>query len=221
MNRLGNAIEGNGTHLLTPTYNKKGVLKRVRLSSYGELNANSSLDPGVSHFIGGYTVSGVNVLERKVPDGAVSALSGAVVPPPPSGVAADIIALVNAHRAAGATCGATGHAPVGSLALDASLNDAAGVHALDMATNDFFSHTGSDGKSPFDRISAAGFPGGAQGENIAAGYSTVAAVVAGWMDNPGHCNNIMSASYTFMGAAYAFNASSSFGHYWVQTFGGP
>lgn len=221
-NRRGHAVEGNGTHLLTPIYNRRGVLTKVRLSSYGEVNENSSLDPGTSHFMGGYTVVGVSVVESKVPAGAVSALSGNVgAPPPPGGgVAADILAAVNAHRAAGATCGGTARPPVGALALDPSLNDAAGVHALDMATNDFFSHTGSDGSSPFDRIDAAGFPGGAQGENIAAGYGTAAAVVAGWMDSPGHCNNIMGSAYAFMGAAYAFSASSTYGHYWVQTFGG-
>lgn len=218
-NRNGFAIEGNGTHLLTPKYNRRGVLTRVLISSYGEVHENSSLDPGVSHFIGGYTVVGVSVIERRVPDGAVIALSGGA-PSPGGGVAADIRAAVNAHRAAGATCGGAVRPPVGPLALDASLNDAAGVHALDMATNDFFDHMGSDGSSPFDRIAAAGFSGGAQGENIAAGYPTAAAVVAGWMTSPGHCNNIMSSSYSFMGAAHAFSASSTFGHYWVQTFGG-
>ena len=222
-NRKGHAVEGNGTHLLTPTYNRRGVITKVRLSSYGEVHENSSLNAGVSHFIGGYTVVGASVVEKKVPDGAVSALAGDIVAAPTpggGGVAADILAAVNAHRAAGATCGTTARPPVGALALDASLNDAAGVHALDMATNDFFSHTGSDGSSPFDRIAAAGFPGGS-GENIGAGYPTAAAVVAGWMGSSGHCNNIMGSSYTFMGAAYAFNAASTYGHYWAQTFGGP
>lgn len=225
-NRLGQTIEGAGTHLLTPTYNRRGVLRKIRFSSYGELSPTSTLEPGASYFIGGYTVVGVNVVERKVPDGAVSALADDVASSPPSpppsggGIAADILALVNANRAAGATCGTTNRPPVGPLSLDASLNDAAGAHALDMATNNFFSHTGSDGSSPFQRIAAAGFAGGAQGENIAAGYTTAASVVAGWMTSPGHCNNIMGASYVYMGAAYAYSASSTYRHYWAQTFGG-
>lgn len=226
-NRLGQTIEGPGTHLLTPTYNRRGVLTKVRLSSYGELNASSTLEPGVSYMLGGYTVVGVSVVERKVPAGAVAAVAPetAQSPPPPpppggGGVAADILALVNARRAAGATCGSTNRPAVGPLGLDSSLNDAAAVHALDMAANDFFDHTGSDTSSPFQRIAAAGFNGSPQGENIAAGYTTAASVVAGWMNSPGHCNNIMGAGYVYMGAAYAFGNTSTYGHYWVQTFGG-
>jgi uncharacterized protein YkwD len=223
-NRLGQSIEGVGTHILTPTYNKRGVLTKVRLSSYGELHPNSTLEPGASYLMGGYTVVGLKVVERKVPDGAVSALAGASSPPPPppggGGIAADVLALVNANRAAGAICGSTNRPPVGPLSLDASLNDAAEGHALDMAVNNFFSHTGTGNTSPFQRIAAAGFTGSPQGENIAAGYDTAASVVSGWMTSPGHCNNIMSASYDYMGVGYAYNASSTYRHYWAQTFGG-
>ncbi|HEY7698434.1 MAG TPA: hypothetical protein VIE88_08450, partial [Vicinamibacteria bacterium] len=67
-NRSGGTIEGNGTHILTPTYSKAGKLLRVRLSSYGVLAGNSSLKPGISRFLGGYTVVGNLVAERSVPE---------------------------------------------------------------------------------------------------------------------------------------------------------
>lgn len=226
-NRLGQSIEGAGTHILSPTFNRRGALTKVRLSSYGELNASSTLESGVSYLIGGYTVTGVSVVERKVPSGAVAVLAPAASPPPPpppppggGGVAADILALVNAHRAAGATCGSTNRPAVGPLSLHASLNAAAQAHATDMATNNFHDHTGSDGSSPFQRIAAAGFSGSPQGENIAAGYSTPASLVQGWMTSTGHCNNIMNGNYVYMGGGYAFNNASVFGRYWAQTFGG-
>ena len=89
-----------------------------------------------------------------------------------------------------------------------------------MATNDFFSHTGSDGSSPFDRIAAAGFTGSPQGENIAAGYASASATVDAWMTSEGHCRNIMDGAFVFMGGGFRFEAGSTYGNYWVQTFGG-
>lgn len=220
-NRNGYAIEGNGTHLLTPTYNNRGLLKNVRLESYGEILSASTLEPGVSYFMGGYQVKGASILERGVPDGVLVALGTAPALPAPSpGVAGEILSLVNGHRAAGATCGSTPYPPAPPLSLDASLNQAAEVHAVDMASNDFFDHQGSDGSSPFDRITAAGYLGFTQGENIAAGYPTPAAAVAGWMSSPGHCQNIMDPVFTFMGGGHAYDAGSTYGNYWVQTFGG-
>ena len=41
------------------------------------------------------------------------------------------------------------------------------------------------------------------------------------MDSTGHCENIMDPNFTFLGVGYAFDEDSTYGHYWVQTFGGP
>ncbi len=64
-----------------------------------------------------------------------------------------------------------------ALAPDDRLRDAAVVQVQDMSANDFFSHTGSDGSTPGDRVLAAGYnwnqPGGAVGENIAAGSGRI------------------------------------------------
>lgn len=222
-NRQGQAIEGPGSHLLTPVYNRKGEAVKAKLQSYGELNSNSSLEPGVTHFVGGYTVEGSSLPSKRVPSDVLALLDEDVATAPPDpggGVANEILALVNAERASGGECGGDPRPAVSPLRLDPSLNEAASAHALDMASNDFFSHTGSDNKSPFQRISAAGFSGSPQGENIAAGYRTAALAMAAWMSSPGHCNNIMDADFAFLGADHAFDESSEFGHYWVQTFGG-
>jgi uncharacterized protein YkwD len=70
-------------------------------------------------------------------------------------------------------------------------------------------------------MSDAGYAGSYPwGENIAAGQSTPQAVVNAWMSSAGHCANIMKASYTAIGVGYAFGASSTYGHYWTQNFGG-
>jgi uncharacterized protein YkwD len=49
------------------------------------------------------------------------------------------------------------------------------------------------------RITATGFVWSAAGENIATGYPTPRAVVAGWMASAGHCRNILSPIFSAIG----------------------
>ena len=104
--------------------------------------------------------------------------------------------------------------------MNASLLAAARGHSADMAINGYFSHTSLDGRTYVQRIRNAGYNGSPIGENIAAGYATPDAVMAGWMSSPGHCSNIMSSSYRSIGVGYAYRAGSPFGAYWTQDFGG-
>ena len=127
--------------------------------------------------------------------------------PTPSGVAAQLLTLVNAQRAK-AGCKA--------VTLDARLTAAAAGHAQDMATHDYFSHTSRDGRTFVDRIEAPGYPV-PRSENIAAGQPTVAAVMNAWMRSAGHRANILDCSAVAMGAASAHGGS--YGIYWVQDFG--
>ena len=135
---------------------------------------------------------------------------------------ADALRIVNARRAQGASCGTRGSfAPAGALAWNTALANAAYGHSRDRADQNFFSHTGSDGSSFDARISAAGYSWHAVAENIAAGPTSVQAVVDGWMASDGHCANIMSASYRDMGLACARTASSAYGIYWTMDLGAP
>ena len=58
---------------------------------------------------------------------------------------------------------------------------AAQAHAQDMASHNYFSHTGSDGSGLGDRAADAGFYTYPLGENIAAGFNSVQALVLAWM----------------------------------------
>lgn len=102
---------------------------------------------------------------------------------------------------------------------NSKLQVAAQLHSQDQATNNFMSHTGSDDSTMSQRIDAQGFKWSALGENVAAGYSTVSSVMAGWMNSKGHQANILNANYTFFGGGYAYNAASTYRHYWTQDFG--
>lgn len=136
-------------------------------------------------------------------------------PPPPrdpnsSGVAAledEVTALTNAERAA---------AGCGELRTDERLREAARAHSEDMAANDYFSHTGLDGRSPFERMRDAGYANGAA-ENIAMGYRTPQAVMEGWMNSEGHRANILNCGLTAIGVGLAYDGSGR--PYWTQNFG--
>lgn len=138
--------------------------------------------------------------------------------------AKSMLDAVNAFRAGTRTCGSQGSfSAVPALSWSCELETAALAHSADMANNNFFSHTGSDGSSAGDRATRAGYSWSAWGENIAAGggYDSVNAVLQGWINSPGHCANLMSASVTNLGAARYTSATSSYGIYWTQVFGRP
>jgi uncharacterized protein YkwD len=60
-------------------------------------------------------------------------------------------------------------------------------------------HQLTHGASFTARISAAGYPWGSAGENIATGYLTPRAVVAAWMASVEHCRNILNPTYRDVG----------------------
>lgn len=136
---------------------------------------------------------------------------------------AEMLEAVNARRRAGATCGAQGSFPVvAELTWNATLTQAAAGHSDDMVARNFFSHTGSNGSNVGDRVTAAGYTWRTVGENIAAGQSTIAIVVDGWMKSDGHCANLMNANYRDIGVAcVAGNANTTYRTYWTQNFGTP
>ena len=129
----------------------------------------------------------------------------------------EVVALMNLERSLGAVCGVDSFGPAGPLVMETALRCAARVHSWDMAVRDFFSHTNPDGLSPWDRIALAEYANQPTGENIAAGYSTPAAVVNGWMNSPGHCSHIMNPNSNEVGIGYY--PGGSYGHYWTQTLG--
>jgi uncharacterized protein YkwD len=118
-----------------------------------------------------------------------------------------VAALVNLRRT---------EAGCGRLRTDSRLARASLDHSRDMATKNYFSHTGTDGSSPWDRAKREGYlkP---TGENLAAGHQTAAEVVQAWMDSPGHKKNILDCKSKAIGIGLAHGGS--YGTYWTQLFG--
>jgi uncharacterized protein YkwD len=136
-------------------------------------------------------------------------------------VAARVLELVNAARGQPRRCGRRRLAAAPALTLSRALTEAAASHARDMARHGALDHRGSDGSTPDERVSRAGYAWGAVGENIAAGQPNAEAVVASWLDSAEHCTNIMGRQFTDTGIAFALASSADRGIYWVQLFAAP
>jgi len=110
---------------------------------------------------------------------------------------------------------------IAPLTLSSQLSKAAQLHAIDMAKNNYFSHTGRNGSSISDRAKANGYKYSRLGENIAAGRSTADGTIKQWMNSAGHRANILNPKFTEIGFGYANIPNSNYQHYWVQVFGTP
>ncbi|MFE9560004.1 CAP domain-containing protein [Streptomyces sp. NPDC006487] len=140
--------------------------------------------------------------------GSASQASGSASRASGSSDAQEVVRLVNVERAA-AGCPA--------LKTDPVLTKAAQSYSDSMAATGNFSHTGSDGSQPKDRVEAAGYSWSQTGENIAMGQRDAAAVMDSWMNSPGHRANILNCSFTEIGVGI----NSGGGPWWTQSFGTP
>lgn len=125
-----------------------------------------------------------------------------------------VMTAVNNARAQARTCGSTAYTATAALAWNDKLFAAAAAHSADMAQKGYFSHTSQNGTTFDQRISNAGYDWATAGENIASGYNGVDSVMAGWLQSPGHCANIMNAKYKDIGVACVKSASGS--AYWTM-----
>jgi uncharacterized protein YkwD len=120
------------------------------------------------------------------------------------GPEAEVLALVNAERAA-AGCAA--------VTADDELAAMARAHSEDRRDRGFFGDVESDGQDPVDPAERAGLV--PRAENIAAGQQDAAEVMAAWMDSPGHRANILDCDLTLLGTGVATGTG---GPWWTQLF---
>lgn len=145
--------------------------------------------------------------------------------PSPAEFEAQVLALVNQQRT---------QAGCAALTVDSRLRNAAYLHSQDMAVNNFFSHTGSNGSTFDQRVTAQGYTWSTVGENITVSRTTPQAAVDAWMNSSGHRTNILNCNYTQTGIGYYFQANDQgnvcngttctngpYFHYWTQVFARP
>jgi len=120
---------------------------------------------------------------------------------------AQVLAMVNTERA---TAGCQ------PLTADPRLALAAQKHSDDMAAHGYFADDSQDGRTPWDRIAAEGYPAGSA-ENIAKGQPDPEAVMAAWLGSPGHHDNVVDCGATAIGVGLAQDATGA--RVWTQDFG--
>ena len=164
----------------------------------------SSSRPRTTHPSSRRPVAAAKVVKPKKSSSNPLAAGGA----PAKNVTAEnlVVKLTNAQRAQHG-CSA--------LRMDVHLRTAAREHSADMRVRHYFEHDSPDGKTPWDRIKAAGYSQ-AGAENIAMGYPTAQAVVTGWMNSPGHRANILNCSLKAVGIGVEYGQG---GPWWTQDFG--
>lgn len=108
------------------------------------------------------------------------------------------------------------------VAMNAELLAAARLHSGDMFTNQYQGHTGTDGSSPGDRITAQGYNWQTYGENVFAyAYSVFyghagfevdwGGTNGGMQDPPGHRENIHNAAFREVGVGVVDGTNGSVG----------
>src|SRR2546427_4815899 len=125
----------------------------------------------------------------------------------------DLVARINSFRAARS---------LPTLTVSDTLTAAAKWMSVDMGTRNYFAHTSLDGRSPTQRMADAGYPafGTWTGEDLAAGFTTTAEVLNGWINSPAHYAVLINPQYHAIGVGRSYSAGSTYGWYWTADFGG-
>jgi uncharacterized protein YkwD len=124
-----------------------------------------------------------------------------------------VITLVNQERAA-AGCSA--------LTPNDTLVQVARAHSQDLAVHGFVEHTGSDGRTPAQRVQDASYQFRIVAENVAAGRLTPESAVQGWMASPEHRANILNCALRDTGVGVVEAPDDpTYGIYWTQLFATP
>lgn len=131
-----------------------------------------------------------------------------------------LVEAINEARAETQVCRDVQFPATSPVTWVTTLREATDIHADDMATNNFFSHQGTDGSFVDDRATLVGYDFKKVGENLAAGFETPEQTVKAWLESgDGHCENLMDPSFDNIGASCRFNADSLHKTYWAMTMG--
>lgn len=113
------------------------------------------------------------------------------IPIPTSDPAIAVVYMINYYRK---------RAGLANVSVVPSLMSAAGLQAIDMGSRGFVGHYGSDGSTPFTRMSRVGYPWSSAGEVVAAVYPGYLTVTAAWMASAPH-RAILLGRYVAVGSS--------------------
>jgi uncharacterized protein YkwD len=130
----------------------------------------------------------------------------------PSAAEAEVVRLVNLDRVA------EGCEP---LSVNPLLVQVARAHSEEMSQPGGFRHNSPDGRTPFQRLKAAGYPYSIATENIAAGQPNASAVFAAWESDEESRSNMLDCRLTQIGVGVVNKPGSQYVTYWTQNLATP
>lgn len=134
------------------------------------------------------------------------------IPPASHSSEANMVAVLNAFRQSEGKP---------ALVWNSATTQASRRHAEDMAQNGIQGFIGSDDSNPGDRLREACYDWVTVGQIIGWGYADPAAMAALWIGSPAHTALLLDSLYDDLGPAYAFEAQSTWQHYWAVTLAQP
>ena len=146
-------------------------------------------------------------------------------PPPPKPTFYDDLASPTAHvdenKALSMLNQYRAQSGIAPLALDPQLSRIAQDYAKKMAATDKMGHD-VDGHSLLGtRLKSYGYQFANAGENVAAGYHTLAEAFSGWRQSPPHDRGMKDPEMNLMGIATAYNPNSKYKVFWCLIFAHP
>jgi len=133
-----------------------------------------------------------------------------------------MLEAINVARAQPRNCGTNSFAAASPLRWNAQTEEAARIQASYLQQNNLFSHSGANQNTVADRLTSTGYLWREVGENLAAGYADIASVMQAWLDSPGHCANLMHASFVEVGVALVDGIdSNTYRNYWGMVLATP
>ncbi|MCG2731279.1 MAG: CAP domain-containing protein [Acetobacterium sp.] len=197
-------LEGIQIKLTGTNADQFDVYYQVHIQNYGWMgwakNGGSAGSQGFS-----YRLEGIHIVVQPK-DSAAPGNTDTPFIEATSPFEAQVIALVNQERAS---------RNLGLVSSDPILTTAAQIRAQEIIQ--LFSHTRPNQTSCFTVLNEVGITYNMAGENIAAGYASPEAVMAGWMNSEGHRANILNPEFKKLGVGYV-DSTSGYGHYWTQMF---
>ena len=153
-------------------------------------------------------ISGLNAIGGSGSGASAGATAHRLQPPAAAPAATPISRVIDLTNDARAGAGL---APV---AENAQADAAAAGHSNDQAAYDTMSHTGSNGSTCGQRLTAAGVAWRTWGENVAAGQTSADQVVQAWLNSAGHRANILNPAFTGIGVGVTASADGTL--YWTM-----
>lgn len=102
--------------------------------------------------------------------------------------------------------------------LSATLQKTALNHSMDMAQNDYFSHTNLQGRRSWERVLQVDSSFNLVGENISAGHVNLFGAQSSWINSPGHRLNMLESDMREVGFGSAIS-NTEFVYYYTVNIG--